>query len=300
MELQQFIRGLKINKVKLAKLGLIFTTLAWGATFVITDKALNDAPPFTFNAYRFLIAFLSTFIIVRNKIFHLTRIEFKGALICAIFLFLGYNFQNFGLWLDSTPTTSAFITSISVVLVPLFLVISGKQKISNNIWYSVLLALLGLFMLLNPINAGIKIGDIITFGCAICFAGHIIFQDESVKKEINIFRFFLIQIGIVCILSFLCSLIFESDSLLNSINIDFWSSTLINALLINGILATTVAIMIMVWAQKIVTASQTAIFFSLEPLFAALFSWYLIGEQLGVYGILGGLIIIGAIIISEN
>ena len=217
-----------------------------------------------------------------------------------MFLFLGYNFQNFGLWLDSTPTTSAFITSISVVFVPLFLVISGKQKISNNIWYSVFLALLGLFLLLDPINAGIKIGDIITFGCAICFAGHIIAQDEAVKKEINIFRFFLIQIGIVCVLSFLCSIIFEPVDLLNSMQVDFWSSTLVNALLINGILATTVAIMIMVWAQKIVTASQTAIFFSLEPLFAALFSWYLIGEKLGLFAMLGGAIIISAIIISEN
>ena len=215
-------------------------------------------------------------------------------------MFLGYNFQNFGLWLDSTPTTSAFITSISVVFVPLFLVISGKQKISNNIWYSVFLALLGLFLLLDPINAGIKIGDIITFGCAICFAGHIIAQDEAVKKEINIFRFFLIQIGIVCVLSFLCSIIFEPTDLLNSMQVEFWSPTLVNALLINGILATTVAIMIMVWAQKIVTASQTAIFFSLEPLFAALFSWYLIGEKLSLYGVIGGLIIIVAIIISEN
>ena len=187
-----------------------------------------------------------------------------------------------------------------MILVPIFLIISGKQKISNRIWHSVILALLGLFMLLNPIHSGFKIGDIITFGCAIFFAGHIIFQDKSVKKEINISRFFLIQIGIVCILSFLCSLIFESKSLFNSIHISFWSNTLVNALLINGILATTIAIMIMVWAQKIVSASQTAIFFSLEPLFAALFSWYLIGEKVSFFGCIGGLIIIFAIIISDN
>ncbi len=298
--MQQFTEELKIKKTNLAKLGLIFTTLAWGATFVITKEALNDAPPFTFNAYRFLIAFFSTFLIVRNEIIHLTKIEFKGALICSIFLFSGYNFQNFGLWLDSTPTTSAFITSVSVILVPIFLVFTGKQKISYKTWYSVILALIGLFMLLNPISTGFKIGDVITFGCAIFFAGHIIYQDESVKKEINIFRFFLVQIGIVCILSFLCSLIFEPKSLLNSMNSDFWSTILIQALLINGILATTIAIMIMVWAQKIVSASQTAIFFSLEPLFAALFSWYLIGEKISLFGCIGGLVIIIAIIISDN
>ena len=68
----------------------------------------------------------------------------------------------------------------------------------------------------------------------------------------------------------------------------------------NGIIATTIAIMIMVWAQKIVTPSQTAIFFSLEPLFAALFSWILLGQTLGLVGWAGGLIIIGAILISDN
>ena len=295
-----FIEESKINKNTLAKIGLVFTTLAWGATFVITKEALNDAPPFTFNAYRFLIAFISILLIVRNKIFNLNKLEFQGALFCGFFLFSGYNFQNFGLWLDSTPTTSAFITSISVILVPLFLIITGKQIISNRIWLSVSIALFGLFLLLDPLRSGMKIGDIITFGCAIFFAGHIICQDEYVKKKINIFRFFLIQVGIVCLLSFLCSLIFEPESLLASFNSNFWTPTLINALLINGILATTVAIMIMVWAQKIVSASQTAIFFSLEPFFAALFSWYLINEQIGFWGCIGGIFIILAIIISDN
>ena len=83
-------------------------------------------------------------------------------------------------------------------------------------------------------------------------------------------------------------------------HVDFWSSTLVKALLINGVFATTIGIMIMVWAQKIVTASQTAIFFSLEPLFAALFSWILISERLSLYGWAGGFIIIVAILISDN
>ena len=69
--------------------------------------------------------------------------------------------------------------------------------------------------------------------------------------------------------------------------------------MINGIICTTIAIMIMVWAQKIISPSQTAIFFSLEPVFAALFSWLLIGEILGLYGWIGGFIVVVAIIISD-
>ena len=286
------------NKTQLAKIGLIFTTLAWGATFVITDEALKDAPPFTFNAFRFLIAFISTFFFVRGKILNLTKLEFWGAFVCGLFLFLGYAFQNFGLWdhpmyISSTPSKSAFITSISVILVPIFLIIHGKQKISNKIWLSVILAIFGLFMLLNPLQEGFSGGDFITLGCAIFFAYHIIFQGNYVKKNINISRFFLIQVGIVSLLSFLFKIFFESHQSV------VWSQTLISAIMINGIICTTIAIMIMVWAQKIISQSQTAIFFSLEPVFAALFSWLLIGEILGLYGWIGGFIVVVAIIISD-
>ena len=149
-------------------------------------------------------------------------------------------------------------------------------------------------MLLNPFKIGFVRGDILTFGCAVFFACHIIVQGNYVRKDINIFRFFLVQIAVASILSFLCSIIFELDNPIT------WSNTVINAILINGIIATTIAIMIMVWAQRIVSPSQTAIFFSLEPLFAALFSWILIGEKLGLFGWIGGLVIIGAIIISDN
>ncbi len=303
MVLQLYIKELKINiflnKIFLAKIGLVITTLLWGATFVITDEALKDANPFSFNSYRFLIAFLSTFLIVRNKIIYINKTEIWGAIICGIYLFLGYSLQNFGLFgeIDSgstTPTKSAFITSFSVILVPLFLVFRGKQNISYRVWLSVGLALIGLFILLDPIQYGLNRGDISTFGCAVFFAVHIIAQDKYVNKDIDIFRFFLIQVGIASLLSFLFSFAFEFNQTI------VWSNTLINALLINGILATTVAIMIMVWAQKIINPSQTAIFFSLEPVFAALFSWILIGEILGIYAWAGGFLVIFAIIISDN
>ena len=276
-------------------------------------------PSLALNGQRFLIAFLSTYLMIfiinkynNHEISDITKLEFSGALVCGLFLFLGYSFQNFGLSGEadtigkikdgaSTPTNSAFITSVSVVLVPLFLVLTGRQKISGKIWISVFLALIGLTMLLNPFGVGFVRGDIMTLGCAIFFACHIIAQDNYVKKDINISRFFLVQIGIASVLSFLCSLIFESN-IIFEINTQpmIWSDTVINAILINGIIATTIAIMIMVWAQKIVTPSQTAIFFSLEPLFAALFSWILLGETLGLIGWIGGLIIIGAILISDN
>ena len=174
-------------------------------------------------------------------------------------------------------------------MVPIMLVITGIQKVSFRIWTAILLATIGLYLLLDPTGSGITLGDIFTFGCAICFAIHIILQDYYAKKGIHVTRFFLIQVTSVTTLSFICSFLFDNQS-------PSWSPELINALLMTGIIATTIAILIMVWAQQILSPSQTALIFSLEPVFAAVFSWILIGELLGFWGWVGGFLVVSAVV----
>jgi drug/metabolite transporter (DMT)-like permease len=286
------------NRTRLAQIGLVFTTLAWGATFVLVKEGLNHAQPFTFGAYRFLIATICTAFLVRSQIFQLHKQEFYSAVLCGFFLFTGYAFQNFGLWENefytaTTPSKSAFITSISIIMVPIMLVITGIQKVSFRIWTAILLATIGLYLLLDPTGTGISLGDIFTFGCATSFAIHIILQDRYAKKGIHVTRFFLIQVTTVTTLSFICSFFFDTQS-------PSWSPELINALLMTGIIATTIAILIMVWAQQILSPSQTALIFSLEPVFAAVFSWILIGELLGFWGWVGGFLVVLAVVWSES
>ena len=286
------------NRTRLAQIGLVFTTLAWGATFVMVKEGLNHAQPFTFGAYRFLIATICTAFLVRSRIFELNKQEFLGAVLCGFFLFTGYTFQNFGLWenefyISTTPSKSAFITSISIIMVPLMLVLSGLQKVSTRIWVAIILATIGLYLLLDPSGSGISLGDGLTFGCATCFAIHIIIQDRYAKGGIHVTRFFFIQVAVVTLLSFICSYFFDTQP-------PIWSSELINALLMTGIIATTIAILIMVWAQQILSPSQTALIFSLEPVFAAFFSWILIGEILGFWGWVGGVLVVIAVVWSES
>ena len=276
----------------------MFTTLAWGATFVMVKEGLHDAPPFAFGSYRFLIASLCSLLIVREHVFDVTYNEIKGALWCGFFLFCGYAFQNFGLWenelyVSTTPSKSAFITSISILMVPLMLFISRIQQVSPRLWSGIVLATVGLYLLLDPAGDGISPGDFFTFGCAICFAIHIIIQDRYAKTKISVSRFFFFQVVVVMVLSFLCSAFFDNQP----IN---WTPKLINALLMTGIIATTIAIMIMVWAQQILNPAETALIFSLEPVFAAVFSWLFIGEMLGFWGWVGGILVVLAVIWSEG
>ena len=206
-------------------------------------------------------------------------------------------------------TGLSFFTSLIIVLIiggP-FIKFFSNQKILNPIrddgpedhiikkigtpTMGGLIILLGLFILLDP-NKGISGGDIVTLGCAISFAIHIILQDIYLRKGANVLKFFTIQVLFVSLFSFISSLIVREDSIV-------FSNDVIIALLVTGILATFVAFILMLWAQTILSATETGILLSLEPLFAALYSVLIMHKSLGFNGWIGGLIIIAAVISSN-
>ena len=280
------------NKKRLAQILLVFVTLIWGATFIMVKDALNDAGPFAFGTLRFTIAGILTLVIVNKSIFTLTKTEIIGGLICGFCLFCGYAFQNFGL-MQTSASKSAFITSVSVLMVPIILYLFNIQKIKMKVWFAVVLATIGLYFLLDPRGGMMNWGDILTFGCALGFAVHIIFQGYYVKKNVRILPFFLVQAWVVVGLSFINSLLFEPIFAI-------WSPRLISALLVTGIAATFIAILLMIWAQKILNPSETAIIFSLEPVFATVFAIIFAGEILGLWGYIGGGLIVLAVAYGES
>ncbi len=287
-----------MNQSKLpAQIGLVFTTLAWGATFVLVKEGLKDANPFIFAFYRFLLAALVIIPFIffskqKNIFSNFNSHEIKGGILCGLLLYMGYGFQNYGLEI-TTPSKSAFITSMSILLVPIFVFFIKHKKINKHLWVSIVIAIIGLYLLLNPsdvhINNPINTGDFLTFGCAIMFALHIIVQGDFVIKKINLIRFFIIQSLSVSVISLLSSFVIL-DFTVN------WSYPLIMAIVITAIFGTTFAIFTMIWAQKKLSASETAIIFSMEPVFAAVFSIILGVESFSFLQWVGGVIIVLAVI----
>ena len=280
-----------MNKKITAKIGLLFVTIIWGLTFILVKAALNDAQPFSFTALRFGLATLITLLIVNKNIITSTKNEIIGGILCGFLLFLGYAFQNFGL-MNTTATKSAFITSISVLIVPFILVAMDIQKVKLQIWLAVVLATFGLYLLILP-GGGINIGDVITFGCAISFALHIIAQDNYLKKEIRLLPFVCIQLAFVTLISFIHAQVFEPEAII-------WSTRLTYAIIITGIFATLIALLIMVWAQKILNPSETALIFAMEPVAAALFAMVFAGEILGLLGWIGGGFVCLAVVYGKS
>ena len=291
----------------LAVSGLIFTTFIWGITFELVEEALKSIPPALFSTIRFLIASFCILLLIffKYKKLNITRDEFMAGFICALFLSLGYVFQSYGLWnntlyMQSDPNKSAFITGTSVLMVPIIMLIMGKKNQSIHLWISIFIVLLGLSILLNPNVAKFTMGDLLTFGCSLSFATHIIYQGKYLIEKIkNIYNFFFIQMSITALLFFIIAF-FEKQFLYQFLVVTpEWNKIVLVGVLITGILATFVAILIMVWAQKIVSPVQTAMLFTLEPVFAGVFNHFFTEHRLSSLGIFAGLIIILGIVYHE-
>ena len=296
-----------MNTYYLAVFGLVLTTFIWGITFELVEESLKSIPPAMFSAIRFFIAAFCTLLLVffKYKKLNITKDEFKAGFVCALFLSLGYFFQSFGLWenalyIKSDPNKSAFITGTSVLMVPIIMLFMGKRNLSIHLWISIFIVLIGLSILLNPNVANFSIGDLLTFGCSISFATHIIYQGKYLINKIkNIYNFFFVQMSITALL-FLIITFFENQFLYQFLVIaPTWNGIVWTGLWITGILATFVAIFIMVWAQKIVSPIQTAMIFTLEPVFAGIFNHFFTEHRLSSWGIFAGFIIVLGIMYHE-
>lgn len=289
-----------MNKSLLADITLLVVVFIWGATFVVVQDAIAFLTPFSFNAIRFFIAFLILllfyFILIKNKEQHFSIISLKAGVSIGIWLFLGYAFQTIGL-LYTTPGKAGFITGLSVVLVPILSYFLLKHKLHTNVVIGVICATAGLYMITTLQSTSFGKGDFFVLLGAFSFAMHIIMTGRH-AKHYHAMPLTLIQIATVAILSFIGSLLFESPSEMYQLKVLLQKEVFI-ALLITSILATAFAFLAQTYFQAYTSPTRVALIFALEPVFAALTSYFVIGEQFTISMIFGCCLILAGIILAE-
>jgi drug/metabolite transporter (DMT)-like permease len=280
-----------------AHLLLILVTFIWGATFVQVKDALRDISPLLFNALRMLLATAALGVLHFPHLRKMNRSTILAGARVGVFLWAGYEFQTAGLRL-TTPSKSAFLTSVSVVLVPIFLLILWRKAIGLWTALGVAAAFVGLFLLTVPAGGaiwgdfrGVNLGDVLTLGCALAFAFQIIFLGRAAEHHPYQPIAFL-QIATAALL------MVPSVPLLEHAHI-VWSWRVIMALLVAALLSTAVAFTIQSWAQQYMSATNAALIFSLEPVFAWLIAYAILGERLQLRAALGAVLIVAGLLVSE-
>jgi drug/metabolite transporter (DMT)-like permease len=282
------------NKRQLhAEFMLATVTLFWGATFPIVKDAIVEMPVMAFLWVRFAMAAILLFFIAgRARLATLDRRGWRLGILLGTLLFSSYLFQTFGL--ERTSSANAgFLTGLGVVWVPLMAGPILKKPAAFGSKIGVGLALVGLFLLTWHTPWTINFGDLLVVICSVFVALHIIGLDAFTKGH-DARALTFVQILTMAILGCIGSLIFEPTSWPQE-----WTRSLIFAFAITAVFATAYAFWAMTTFQNRTTPTRAALIYTLEPVFAAIFSVWLAGDRLSVIGWFGGAMIVFGMIVAE-
>ena len=277
----------------------LLCTFIWGTTFIAQDTGMDDIGPFTFNAVRFFVGFLAIIplaILFEVKKFRLEfEIDFKTFLILSfligVSLFLGSALQQVAL-LYTDVANAAFFTIFYVPMVPIIIYFFRRKSLHWSVWPSVILCLIGGYLLTNFQDATVRLGDSLVILGALFWSSHIIFTGIIVTKYNLPLTLGAIQTLIVALLSFIIGLIYEEFVIRNIMNE-------IDSILYAGILSGGFAFVLQIYAQKNITPAPAAIIFSLEGVFATIAAWFLLNQLLGINNLLGCFFILCGVLLSQ-
>lgn len=284
------------HKLK-GSLALLIGTVIWGSAFIAQSVGMEYIEPFTFQAVRCFLAVL--FLLPAIWLFDADKKTYfrqwadphlwKTGLVCGIALFAAAGLQQVGLVYTSAGK-AGFITAMYIVLVPI-LGLFFKTKPSPAAWFSVALAVVGLYLLSCVGVTQINFGDLCLMGCALGFAVQITLVDRM-ASNLNGLRLNCIQSLVCAVLSAIVMVFTETPDMENILSC--WLP-----LGYAGILSMGVAYSLQIIGQKYVEPTPASLIMSLESVFAVLFGWWLLDERLAPHELMGCCLVFAGVILSQ-
>lgn len=275
---------------------LLGASLIWGLSFVAQKLGMDYLTPFAFNGIRSLMGalFLLPFILHKKKKETLEYGSNKKNVIiagicCGLCLFFATNLQQIGI-IYTTAGKSGFITAMYIVLVPIIGIFLGK-RIRLIMVISLVLAVVGLFLLCIKEETAINKGDMLVLLCAVMFAIHILIID-SVGNRFDPILLSSIQFMISGSLSVIVAFLTEDFSF-DSIVLAF------PALVFTGVFSSGIAYTLQILGQKTVPATMASLLMSLESVFAVFGAMIIMHERMSLREAFGCVVMFVAVIISQ-
>ncbi len=262
---------------------LLFLIMLCGINTPLTKSIMDVVPPIFNVGIRFLIAFAVMFALRPKKILRdPTRSDLRSILIISVFMVLGYIFWNVSM-LFTTATNATFFACTSVLFIPFLAKAINKTAYSRKVLIGIVITIAGMFFLVsNGAKFEVNPGDLLALAASVMFALQVIYTGKYVERIdpflIAAYQFLFVG-GIAIVISFLV----QED--IGWISFGWLEIT---ALLFAGIIITAALYYVQTRAQQKISENTIGVLYALLPLFAAVFSWMILGETLSPIGIVGG------------
>ena len=283
---------------------LLITALIWGTAFVAQSTAMDNIGPLLFVVARFLLggAVLLPFIFILNKKKlnsglitksaqrDLTAESIKGGMICGLGLLAGTTLQQYGL-ITTSAGKSAFITALYIIIVPIAGTLIGK-RISKAVWISVVIAIIGFYLLCIKDGFSVAKGDFLCLLSAFAFTFQILFIDHFMEKGVDPVILSCTEFFTVAFIAFFPMLIFEGFHMQLIKDAAF-------SIFYCGVMSSGVAYTLQVIGQRDTDPAIATLIMSLESVFAALSGWLLLHEQMTARELIGCAMVFAAVLIAQ-
>lgn len=281
---------------------LLIASIIWGITFIAQSEAMEHIGPFTFNFARSFIGSVVLLPVIRlfgraeagaaNDIDKkkARKALLVGGILCGIALFAATGLQQFGISLGSSVGKAGFITSFYIILVPIFGLLL-KKRTSAIIWISMLIAVVGLYLLCITEGFSIETSDLLYLGCAVFFAIHILIISVY-SPLVNGVALSCMQFAVSAVLNGICMLLLEKPSF----------SDILAAyipLLYAGVLACGIAYTLQIIGQKDLDPTIASVIMCLESVVSVIAGWLILHQQLSGRETAGCVIMLLATILAQ-
>jgi drug/metabolite transporter (DMT)-like permease len=284
-------KNYRISPKIIANILLVLTTLLWGTSFIITKNLTQDVPIFLYLGIRFSIAILG-FVPYLIRIKRMNKKILLFGTLTGLMYYFAIVFQTLGIQ-TTTAGKAAFITGLSTIMVPFITWLSFRKVLKKRVWFAVIISIIGMVFLLLEGESNIIIGDFLVLLCAVLYAFFIILNDKYVRI-VDVYLYSAVQLIVISVLSFGGAFLFNETFDLLSMSVPFWL-----IFIYMGLAVTTGTFIFQNWSQQHQGPTQTAIIFTLEPVFAVIFASFLIGDETMTWlGWLGCALIFSAILIT--
>jgi drug/metabolite transporter (DMT)-like permease len=268
---------------------LVAVTAVWGLTFVQVKDAVELYPLLAFLAVRFAIASLTLAVPARRRVRTLGRSGWAAGALLGLLLAAGYVLQTAGLE-RTTVSSTGFVTGLYVVFTPILALLLFRARIVAAVWVGVALSTAGL-ALLSGVDAGSLAGDALVLAAAAVYSLQIVLL-ERYAPHVDAVAFTLAEMVAAC--AGLAVVAVAAGQVEVPRGWTVWG-----ALLVTGVFASALGFLVQTWAQRRTSATRTALAFAMEPVWAAVFGFWLAGDRLGAAGWAGAALIMAGIVVAE-
>lgn len=274
---------------------LLLVTAVWGTTFPAMKLLTGQLDALQIIWLRFAIALLVLAPLWRG----MRTNERRWGLLLGVLLFLAFWLQIEGL-VRTSSNRNAFVTGLNVLVVPILAMLALGRRYGWRLWAACALATAGMALMFHE-DAPWNLGDTLTLCSTLFYAVYILVLEASARRHaavpLRATRMAAAQASVMCTASFV--LLLQRHGSDWHTGMDTLTTSAWGALVYLGLLASVLVVTLQAWGQQRVDALRSAIVFGLEPVFAALTAWALLGERMGLVALTGAALVVLALIWSQ-